>query len=234
MKHLSFLLLASVLQASELSGRVIGDRGSAVPGSYVWLLREAAPNEDIKKVAPEARSMVVDPNGYFGFFGLKPGRYRICAEPRHVGYWGNCQWGDAAIVDLYGTEPRQVSVLVGLAVKIRVIIDDVNEIRSKAKDDEKDPIGFRVLAVQEKRTPVHLVLVKDEAKQAVYEALVPGDRSLKVSVSSDRAKFVESAKEGVEAESKDKEYNVLANDTKSREIVLKLKSLEKVIRDVKK
>jgi hypothetical protein len=221
----------SVTVTTLVAGRVVTAARTAVPGSYVWLLRERGPNEDAKKFLGEARNVATDPQGQFGFFDLKPGWYKLCAVPEHVGHWANCQWGEAPVFELREGEMKyDVPVTVGPAVRLRLVIQDDGKLRAKAKDDEKDPMAFSVLLTAEGRVPVTMRVEKDDEKELVYSVLAPGDRDLKIKVASDRGKFVEAGKDGVEAEGKEKEYLVKANDGRTREVTVKLKSIEKVDR----
>lgn len=242
--RLVVLGLAGIAMAQEkgaitvttlVAGRVETAGKAAVGGSFVWLVREAGPQDDAKRFLGEARSTVVDPEGFFGFADLKAGRYRLCAVAEHAGHWSSCQWGGAVVFDLAQGEMKyDVALTVGPAVRVRVVIEDATGLRAKAKDEEKDPMAFSVLLSAEGRVPVPMQVEKDEAAQLVYSLLAPGDRDLKIKVASDRGKFVEASKDGVEAEGKEKEYTVKANDEATRVVTVKLKAIEKVERGGKK
>lgn len=212
-----------------VAGQIVNLRGQGVAGSYVFLVSELDPTQKTasKEFKATAQSMAVDPNGNFGFAGVAPGHYKLCAEPSHVDYANNCWWGDPVEIDvLPGRLTGPLSISVEPASPVRVRIQDPNSVRSEAKK-EKVPVGFVANICTGTRQAVPMTIESDDGKELVLVAVAPLSKELKLRLGSPNGKFKDEEKPGVNPDKLSDEYTIGAGDTKAREIKVVLQGFNK-------
>jgi hypothetical protein len=100
---LVLLTAAAVGQGASISGRVVGDDGTAVGGATVTALR-VAPSPFLRLRA------VSQADGAYRFVEVEPGRYRFCVQEPSGQYLDPCAW-----------EPPRPEVTLGSAQEARVL-----------------------------------------------------------------------------------------------------------------
>jgi len=137
----------------------IAERGKPIGFPWVTLIRQPSSLKD--KIAPFSIGRAARADGAFGFTGLQPGVYRICAQLGKGTMVNPCEWGEPAPVITLEAEQIAKNVIVamqyGVAVPIRV----------------NDP--QQLLVQHEGKTPgAHLLIGVGDANGMFHSALVTG------------------------------------------------------------
>jgi hypothetical protein len=152
-------------------GKVRSNGGTTIGSAWVTLTREPSGPEDRR--APLTVSRPAQPDGSFGFSGLEPGTYAICATFKGSTWLDSCEWGAPSLVTV-----RSEQILDGVVVtmkKGKALSIHLNDAGSHlSKHEKKDPgahVLIGVITPNGRFRPVDLVA--DDGHGHDYEAWVP-------------------------------------------------------------
>lgn len=209
-----------------IGGQVVDTQSKGVGGSFVMLYAELANGQSARDFKPFSKATTVTPEGKFEFADVPAGNYKLCAEATHIGYWNNCLWGaEVRVISESGKTALPVKIVIGKAEKIVVTVRDPKKLREDLKKSKlaltvwgQTRFGAKVIS--------SLTVEKDDDKETVLAALVPGDRDVVVQLESLLGRFTDEGKSGASAEKSKSDYLVIAGDAKSRDIKVTLQNLK--------
>jgi hypothetical protein len=115
-----FFFLASLCAATDLTGVISDNTGTAIAGISVTV---ALSSVDGPLPAAEAYSTSTAADGSFAVKGLAAGPFIVCADGSGLGLLDPCEWGSPAIVRLpagTGAVATTTQLVLGATVSIRV------------------------------------------------------------------------------------------------------------------
>lgn len=159
----------------SISGLIVGETGTPLPGVSVSLIGINVPNVNVSTITNE--------KGVYSFTDIKLGNYQICPQAPDFDLISPCDWNESSPqISINSTERGEVpNIIMKSGARVLIRLNDEFGIRASAKSisDLHAFISYK--------TANHIVpatYLSDDGKGSNYEIVIPYDIEVRVYVIS--------------------------------------------------